>query len=98
MKNMTRTSIAAAISLAVWSNAFALGVAKPETRNRAEIPAEYRWDFSLIYPNWEAWEAGMKELDSKIDGIAKLVWKMKKAENYLEILILTDVFIVTGFL
>lgn len=79
MKNMTRTCIAAAISLAVWSNAFALGAAKPETRNRAEIPAEYRWDFSLIYPNWEAWEAGMKELDSKIDGIAKLEGTLKKA-------------------
>ena len=23
--------------------------AKPETRNRAEIPAEFRWDFSAIY-------------------------------------------------
>ena len=31
--------------------------AKPETRVRAEIPAQYRWDFSDIYPSWEAWEA-----------------------------------------
>ena len=28
--------------------------AKPETRNRAEIPAEFRWDFSAIYPSWAA--------------------------------------------
>ena len=26
--------------------------AKPETRIRAEIPAEFRWDFSPIYPSW----------------------------------------------
>ena len=25
-------------------------MAKPDTRNRAEIPAKYRWDFSAIYP------------------------------------------------
>ena len=28
--------------------------AKPETRNRAEIPAEFRWDFAAIYPSWAA--------------------------------------------
>ncbi|MDQ6618891.1 MAG: oligoendopeptidase F [Pseudomonadota bacterium] len=46
--------------------------AKPTTRNRAEIPAEYRWDFSAIYPSWEAWEEGMKQFDAQIDAFAKL--------------------------
>ncbi len=41
--------------------------AKPATRNRADIPAEYRWDFSAIYPGWAAWEAGMKEMDARMD-------------------------------
>ena len=41
--------------------------AKPATRNRADIPAEYRWDFSAIYPDWAAWEAGMKEMDARMD-------------------------------
>ena len=49
----------------------ALG-AKPTTRNRAEIPAEFRWDFSAIYPNWAAWEEGMKEMDARMDAFAKL--------------------------
>jgi len=40
--------------------------AKPATRNRAEIPAEYKWDVSRIYPDWTAWEEGMKALDAKI--------------------------------
>ena len=77
MNKTTTASIAAAISLALCSNAYAIGAAKPQTRNRAEIPAEYRWDFSLIYPSWEAWEAGMKDLDGKIDAIAKLQGSLK---------------------
>lgn len=46
--------------------------AKPTTRNRAEIPAEFRWDFSAIYPSWDAWEAGMKDFDAQMDAFAKL--------------------------
>lgn len=46
--------------------------AKPTTRNRAEIPAEYRWDFSAIYPSWAAWEEGMKEMDARMDAFTKL--------------------------
>jgi len=46
--------------------------AKPTTRNRAEIPAEFRWDFSAIYPSWAAWEAGMKEMDTRMDAFAAM--------------------------
>jgi len=46
--------------------------AKPTTRNRAEIPAQYRWDFSPIYPSWTAWEEAMKEMDSRIDTFAAM--------------------------
>jgi len=46
--------------------------AKPTTRNRAEIPAEYRWDFTAIYPSWAAWEEGMKEMGARMDAFAKL--------------------------
>ena len=50
----------------------ALAAAKPETRLRSEIPANYRWDFSPIYPNWDAWEAGMKEMEAKMDAFVQL--------------------------
>lgn len=50
----------------------AADAAKPETRNRAEIPAEFRWDFSAIYPSWAAWEAGLKEMEAKMDTFAAL--------------------------
>ncbi|HEY5552148.1 MAG TPA: oligoendopeptidase F [Opitutaceae bacterium] len=46
--------------------------AKPETRNRAEIPEQYRWDFTPIYADWEAWDAGMKEMEAKMDEFAAL--------------------------
>ncbi|ATC64977.1 oligoendopeptidase F [Nibricoccus aquaticus] len=46
--------------------------AKPETRNRAEIPAEYKWDFTPIYASWEAWEAGIKDMEAKMDAFPAL--------------------------
>ncbi len=51
--------------------------AKPTTRNRGEIPAEFRWDFSAIYPSWDAWEAGMKDMEAKTDAFAKLKGTLK---------------------
>ncbi|MEP6702265.1 MAG: oligoendopeptidase F, partial [Betaproteobacteria bacterium] len=47
-------------------------LAKPETRNRPDIPAKYRWDFAAIYPNWEAWEAGVKEMEAKMDAFSAM--------------------------
>ena len=47
-------------------------IASPSSgpRPRAEIPAEYKWDFSAIYPNWEAWEKAMKETEVKMEAYA----------------------------
>ncbi len=44
-----------------------MAAAKPETRNRADIPAQYKWDFTAIYPNWEAWSAAVKDMEAKMD-------------------------------
>ena len=46
--------------------------AKPATRDRAAIPAEFRWDFSAIYEDWPAWEAGLREMEVKMDAFAAL--------------------------
>ena len=43
---------------------------RPDTRERAKIPAEFRWDFSPIYPSWDAWEAGLKDMEAKMDAFA----------------------------
>jgi len=45
---------------------------KPETRVRAEIPPQYRWDFTAIFPDWAAWETAMKEMEGKMDAFAAL--------------------------
>ncbi|MBE2215850.1 MAG: oligoendopeptidase F [Opitutaceae bacterium] len=45
---------------------------KPATRTRAEIPVEYRWDFSPMFQDWAAWEAGIRELEGKMDAYAAL--------------------------
>jgi oligoendopeptidase F len=44
----------------------------PAMRQRADIPAEYRWDFSAIYKDWPAWEAGMAEMERRMDAFAQL--------------------------
>ncbi len=62
----------ACISLTLAASAMAGGPAKPATQVRAEIAAEYRWDFTPIYANWEAWEAGMKTLENGIATFAAL--------------------------
>ncbi len=41
--------------------------AKPDTRVRAEIPEEFTWDLSDIYPNWEAWEKDLVVLQELMD-------------------------------
>jgi oligoendopeptidase F len=63
-----------AVTGALCAAAVSVGAvaAKPATRNRADIPAEFRWDFSPIYPDWAAWEAGMKEMDARMDAFAAL--------------------------
>ena len=67
-----KMSIAVTGALCAAAVTTAAIAAKPTTRNRAEIPAEYRWDFSAIYPSWAAWEEGMKEMDARMDAFAKL--------------------------
>jgi oligoendopeptidase F len=59
------------VTLTLLVSATAL-TAKPPTLNRADIPAQYQWDFTTIYPNWDAWEQGMKALDAKMTEFAAL--------------------------
>ena len=72
MNRLVCAAIAAVITLGVAVNGYAAGAPKPQTRNRAEIPAKYQWDFTAIYPNWEAWDAGMREMEAKMDAFAAL--------------------------
>jgi oligoendopeptidase F len=39
---------------------------RPQTRVRSEIPDEYKWDLSAIFPSWEAWAEAYRRLESLI--------------------------------
>jgi oligoendopeptidase F len=72
-----RRSLCIAMTVALATGALAAGSLKPATQNRADISAEYQWDFSPIYANWAAWEAGMKDMDVRIAEFAKLKGTLK---------------------
>ena len=65
----------ATASLFLMTHAFA--DTKPTTRNRDEIAADYKWDFSQIYADWAAWEQGMKDIEAKMDAFAALKGTLK---------------------
>ncbi|MEP7156127.1 MAG: oligoendopeptidase F [Betaproteobacteria bacterium] len=79
-KSSSLHTLAISISLMVAHAAMtaqAAGNPKPTTMNRADIPAQYRWDFSPIYADWNAFEGGMKDFDGKIDAFAKMKGTLK---------------------
>ncbi len=39
----------------------------PESRNREDIPAKYKWNFNDIYPNWEAWQSDKEQIQQMMD-------------------------------
>jgi oligoendopeptidase F len=43
---------------------------KPHTRVRSEIPDEYKWDLSSIFPSWQAWDEAYVRLESLIAAFA----------------------------
>ena len=64
------TAIAGAIAVAFAMLAEPAQAAAP--RQRADIPAEFRWDFSPIYADWTAWEAGMADMERRMEAFARL--------------------------
>lgn len=47
-------------------------VAGPYGLNRDSIPDQYKWDFTDIYPSWDAWQDGMTQLEGLMDQYAVL--------------------------
>lgn len=44
--------------------------AKPDTLDRSQIPDQYKWNLSDIYPSWDAWQQAYDEVDAKIQAFA----------------------------
>jgi oligoendopeptidase F len=51
--------------------------------SRDEIPAEYKWNLNDIYKNWDEWNAGMQEIQKKMDAIVSYKGKLKQSSSDL---------------
>jgi oligoendopeptidase F len=69
---MTRLSILAALCLSTAMLSSHSSAAAAAPRQRADIPAEFRWEFSPIYADWAAWEAGMGEMERQMKAFDQL--------------------------
>ena len=70
MKHFLLGTMAASVQLLFATGALAASAPKPATQNRADIPAQYRWDVSPIFASWDEWEAAMKATEAKMDAFA----------------------------
>ncbi len=58
---------------------------------RADIPTEYKWNLSDIYPDWAAWETDLKVLEEKMKAVAEMKGKIKQGpENLLKVRLMED--------
>ena len=55
----------------------------PDTLVRDEIPDKYKWDFSDIYPGWDAWEADLAKLEALMDEFPKLKGTLSEGPQQL---------------
>lgn len=46
--------------------------ARPDTLDREQIPQQYKWDLTDIYPDWEAWEQDMTRMEEVMDRYTQL--------------------------
>ncbi|MGJ3242538.1 MAG: oligoendopeptidase F [Opitutales bacterium] len=44
----------------------------PSTGNRDEIPEEFKWDVSHIYPDWDAWAADLARYEATLEELTAL--------------------------
>jgi oligoendopeptidase F len=61
--------------------------------NREDIPEQYRWDLSMIFPNIEAWETAYAQAETKIPELA--AYKGKLGESADVMVEFTDLYINT---
>jgi oligoendopeptidase F len=69
---LVRLILSGALGVARAMSLATVDAAMPASRQRADIPAEFRWDFSAIYADWSAWEAGLAEMERQMDAFSRL--------------------------
>lgn len=61
-----------------------------DTSDRSKIAAEYKWNFSDIYPSWDAWQADFDKLQVKMDEIVTFKGTLNSAENLIKVTKIQD--------
>ncbi len=80
------TALAAALGVTCFTLAMLADTAQAHAatpRSRADIPTEFKWDFSPIYPDWAAWETGMAEMERQMDAFARLKGSLSQGPQAL---------------
>lgn len=63
----------------------------PKTLNREEIDAQFKWDFTHIYPNWEVWQKDFDQIKQLTEEFQQYKGQLKNgAETLLSALQLMD--------
>src|SRR5437763_12405450 len=55
----------------------------PQLRNRAEIPARFKWNLAHIFPEWTTWEEAFRALEEKIGAYAALQGTLAKGPGHI---------------
>ena len=69
--------------LLVFVLASAIVEARPQTLHRDSIPDQYKWDFSHIYPDWDAWKQDMARLEAMMDEYAAMQGTLSQGPDQL---------------
>ena len=70
--NFLRQPIVLTLTLTLAALCAGSALAQSRQPQRSEIDDRYKWDLSHIYPDWEAWQKGLAELQQKMDDIQRL--------------------------
>src|SRR5262245_62245540 len=57
--------------------------AVPQLRDRADIPARFKWNLTHIFDDWSQWEAAYQTLDTRIGDYAALQGTLGKGADHL---------------
>ena len=82
-KHVKRIFLLAVVAVSMLAQANA----QVNYKTREEIPEKYKWNFSDIYENWEAWEADFKAISADMEEIISYKGTLgKSADNLLKLM------------
>ncbi len=79
IKKMKRIFLLVVVAVSMLAQANA----QVNYKTREEIPEKYKWNFSDIYENWEAWEADFKAIEADMKEIVSYKGTLGNSSNDL---------------